>query len=292
MNFAELQTELYARGFDFLNDSAGATSLTGVTAHSAGSPPNDFLTKVAHGLTAGLRVYVAAGTAGVSGLEEGLDYYVLPIDADHFGLALTLGGDQVSIAADQTGLTITYSTPGVLRAKAWVQDAYAEICDQYEWPFLEAETTATGTVALTDLKTVIWVVDSTNKNALDFLDRRTILERVDTDLTTVGTPTYWYLNDQTIAVYPASSTTTLDVKYIKVPAALVSNGDTPLIPARYHQAIVDGAVRRALLDNNDTAEAQAVEQERQIKLANMLASLSNRNAFETDHMASTGARDL
>lgn len=176
---------------------------------------------------------------------------------------------------------------GVTRAKAWINDAYLEICDEYEWPFLEAVATGNGTVAVTDLKTVLWVVDTTNNVALDFLDRRTIVDQVDANLTTVGTPSYWYLNDTTVAVYPVGSTTALSVKYIKVPVVLSAGGDTPVVPARYHQAIIDGAVRRALLDTNNAEDAKAAEAERQAKVTTMLGSLAGRNAFETDHMAVT-----
>jgi hypothetical protein len=54
----------------------------------------------------------------------------------------------------------------------------------------------------------------------------------------------------------------LTVYFYKYGTDLASGADTPDMPSRFHEIIVDGAVVRALKDNDDYQQAQALEQSR------------------------------
>jgi hypothetical protein len=62
----------------------------------------------------------------------------------------------------------------------------------------------------------------------------------------------------TLKVWPADTSTSLTVRYLKVPTDLSSGADVPVVPTRYQPLIVDFAVVRALKDRSNFAEAQAL----------------------------------
>lgn len=160
---------------------------------------------------------------------------------------------------------------GTTRIKRWINDAYHELCEEADWGFLEADQTGTAPVITTDMRSILSVVDTTSKTELPFVDRRTLADTY-ADLTTTGTPRFYYIEEgRIVRTYPVGGS--LSVHYLKFPADLSANGDTPVVPARYHGLIVDGAVRRALLDRDNPEEAQAVEQHRQVGLAQMKRTL-------------------
>ena len=145
---------------------------------------------------------------------------------------------------------------GTTRQDAYINRAYYEICEDADWPFLEATTSGAAPLAVSDLRTIETVIDSTTKTRLSPLDRRHILE-TDYQLSTTGSPTHYYLTSgTTVAVYPANTTDTIAVRYWKVPTILTT-GTTPVIPTRFHNLIVDRAVALAYLDA-DNAEMYAV----------------------------------
>jgi hypothetical protein len=61
-------------------------------------------------------------------------------------------------------------------------------------------------------------------------------------ITTAG----WYVN-----VFPANTTDTIAVRYWFAPPSLTNAIDTPIIPPRYHDLIVDGAAAYAYLDTDN-----------------------------------------
>lgn len=60
-----------------------------------------------------------------------------------------------------------------------------------------------------------------------------------------------------ISTYPTTSVS-LSVNYLKVPADLSGSTDVPVIPSRYHLAIVDGAAELAFRARNNLDMAQAM----------------------------------
>ena len=147
------------------------------------------------------------------------------------------------------------------RLNYWINLAYqVDICEAEDWPFLA--TTATGTAPLTisDLRTVLSVIDSTNAVKLRPMDPSNITDDWDTRLTTTGSPWLYYVTGTTVvSVYPANTTSSLSVRYIKVPAALSAGSDTPVIPDRFHYLIVDAAVRRAYRNKDNFEAAQFLD---------------------------------
>lgn len=149
---------------------------------------------------------------------------------------------------------------GLVRAKAWINDAYQELCDLHLWPFLETTSTGASPLTISDLGRVITVYDSTNDYVLVYKDRHDLYTG-DPALDDTGNPSYWYTDNLTIVrTYPATSVS-LAVRYYKIPATLSSGGDTPVIPARFNDLIVDGAAVRAYKNKDNFEAAQFVRDE-------------------------------
>lgn len=150
------------------------------------------------------------------------------------------------------------------RIGRYVNQAYYEICTMDRWPFLY--TTETGTAPKTTTATihaVDSVIDTTNKNRLQFLTRSN-LQDIDTDLTTTGTPRYWYLSEATtdttiVNVYPANTSVSLSINFYKQPTIL-SGTNAHILPIRWENLIVDGACIRCYKDSDDFDSAAALQQ--------------------------------
>ena len=149
------------------------------------------------------------------------------------------------------------SGAGEVRAKRWLNQSYQEICGLDDWPFLEVSTSGSLPLTISDLRTVMSATNTVTELPLSFIDRRSAVDAYP-DLTEPGNPEYAYFTDATtIAGFPVGSDT-INVRYIKVPADLSADSDTPIIPARYQYAIVDFACGRAYMDSDNPQMAQAV----------------------------------
>lgn len=146
------------------------------------------------------------------------------------------------------------------RATRLINRAYHRICEGDDWVWLRTSTTGSAPITVSDLRTVLSVVDTTTQAVLTHLDERQIIDNVDPILTDTGTPEYYYrTSDTVLSVYPANTSDTLKVTYIKVPTDLSADGDTPVVPTRYHLAIIDAAQCDALKDYGKYDEARACE---------------------------------
>jgi hypothetical protein len=87
-----------------------------------------------------------------------------------------------------------------------------------------------------------FVVQSTNAK----LAPRRVAEMAALDskwTTTTGTPSSYCLVGFDLAgFYPFTAGTSLTPTYAQAPPVLVNAGDTPAIPERYHQSLIDGAI--------------------------------------------------
>lgn len=133
---------------------------------------------------------------------------------------------------------------GLTRAKRYLNQAYLWVCEQHPWNFLEATATGPAPLTIADVREVLSVTDTTLDRDLTPDDRRLLL-RNHGDLSNTGTPASWYLEANVLQTYPVDANTQLSVRYLKVPAELSADGDTPVIPARFHDLVVDDAERRA-----------------------------------------------
>lgn len=149
---------------------------------------------------------------------------------------------------------------GVSRVKRWINVAYQELCDAEDWPFLQALATGSAPLTIANLG-VVESVTRDNGVKLYPADRRQLTEDYNGLADTGGTAVSYYVAPgPSIVVYPAE-TITISVRYWKVAGDLVVDADTPVVPARFHELIVLGALRRAFLEESDAGDYGAVDAE-------------------------------
>lgn len=166
---------------------------------------------------------------------------------------------------------------GTTRQDYFLNRGYHRICEEADWPFLQVTATGTAPVSsLTDIRDVLYVVDTTNHAELTPRDAGDIAFE-DPDITTSGTPLYWWLDGETVKVYPTSAVG-LSIRYTKVPADLATGTDQPLIPSRYRLLIVDAAVLEAEKDKGpDPDEYRLLQADYDRRIADMKGAYLNRN---------------
>lgn len=139
-----------------------------------------------------------------------------------------------------------------------INAAYAEFLILTRWPFavanvdlvLTAETRLVTGLTSTQLGGIEAVFDVTNQRELipepplDWQFRYFIGE-------TFSEPVFYKIVGAHLVINPAPNMAiTLRVYYFADPILLVLDADTPTIPARYHEALVVGAVYRAYADDS------------------------------------------
>jgi hypothetical protein len=86
-----------------------------------------------------------------------------------------------------------YRFLGDTRVNRFINQARAELDRCYLWPYREKTTTGAAPLAIADLGPVQSVVDVSNSQApLDRVDVQTLIDLYG-DLTTAGTPIYYYV---------------------------------------------------------------------------------------------------
>jgi hypothetical protein len=163
------------------------------------------------------------------------------------------------------------------RANTYLNYAYQELCGMELWPFLESTASGAAPLTIADVRTVWTVRDTVSQQALTFQDIRDLTQAY-SDLTTTGTPYCYYLEGGAIKTFPVGGT--LSVRYFQIPATLSGDTDVAVVPDRYCMLIVDIAVRRALLDDNDAGDYSNVAQEIQAGVQNMRNDLLWQDVFD------------
>lgn len=142
---------------------------------------------------------------------------------------------------------------GEARLNRWIAQAIREICDYRPWPFLRATKEGTMPLTIGDLGHVLAVIDVAAKFQLDPISVGQALAG-DPTQSTKGKAAFWYTEDgEILKVAPIDSSSTFKVLYRKVPGAL-TDVDVPIIPADYHDLIVD-RVRVKVYKATDNYEA-------------------------------------
>jgi hypothetical protein len=164
--------------------------------------------------------------------------------------------------------------------------------DEYAWPWLETTTTGTAPLTISDLKDVLYCVDTSNRNQLTGLDARDVADW-DAIVTTAGTPESWWLDGATtLKVYPTSTSVQLSVRYVKFSPELSAGTDTPLIPVRYHSLWVDYAVIQAYLDSDNYDAARALlGYIREFRIPQMIEAYATRNRQNPGYAVVSWASD-
>lgn len=147
------------------------------------------------------------------------------------------------------------------RLLGFINDTYWDICSRESWPFLELSATptvdATGLVtAPTDIGKVLKLVDTGLGTVLEPIRLDAFTAYHANELSKTGNPYAYYFIGDALHVYPVSSTNSLALRYIRVPAALTASPDSsPIMPARHHRVFVLGALVKCFLLEDDAENA-------------------------------------
>lgn len=141
---------------------------------------------------------------------------------------------------------------------SFINEIIQEIHEYTDFEFLKTSTTlatvaaqqqyAISTAIATDVNKILSITSRDPEYFLDQLDKRDI-QKFDPDYTDVATDPYAYYLEgtDTLGLYPTpSAVKTLYVDYLKTVIDLSADADTPVIPLRFTQVIIDGAVYRGL----------------------------------------------
>lgn len=151
------------------------------------------------------------------------------------------------------------------RNEQWLNLAYKEIWNAYEWPFAEAEVTGTAlagfVAAPADFRKAIYVTDKQLGTApgrpLDFITMAELQEdySIENLALTSSSPEFWYYDPvlAQIKAYPVGGT--IYMRYYKR-AVTVAGATVPLVPAEYHLLIVDRAMVEVYKDNDEDEKAE------------------------------------
>jgi hypothetical protein len=165
-----------------------------------------------------------------------------------------------------------YLTEG--EANNYLNDAYLlDICEEEDWPFLEATAEGTAPLTIADLRTIEYVTNTTRNEKLDPILRARITDDWNPDLTQTGTPELYYVTEGSkVNIFPVSTSDTIAVRYWKVAPRLVGAA-TPLLPERFHSLIIDGAVARAYRKTADWELRNVAKADFEAELERMQTSL-------------------
>jgi hypothetical protein len=170
------------------------------------------------------------------------------------------------------------------RIDLWIKQTYEWVCSVQPWPFLEATIAGAAPLDIPDLSQILYVAGP--NTGLDGADLRDILD-ADPALTETGTATNWYLEGNTVKIWPAEAGVAISVRYIKQPPAL-TDLDSPLLPSAYHEILVDGAVLRGLKDNDEYDTAQALQAVIDMQVEGMKVAILNRNYQNPTSLVQSG----
>lgn len=175
------------------------------------------------------------------------------------------------------------------RCENYINDSYVlDICEQDDWPFLEASTESKAPLEIANLSAVRYVIDVTQEVKLVPLKQDRITDDYGVNLALAGNPVNYYLEaGDTVRVYPTSTSDTILVAYWKT-APRLTGTETPLLPTRYHSLIVDGAVARAYEDSDDYELANASKDRFNMRLQSMRDALTDlQHDAPDDHIVVT-----
>jgi hypothetical protein len=173
------------------------------------------------------------------------------------------------------------------RIKQWINRAYARLCDRQVWPFLLASTSGAAPLTISDLRSVYAVRDSGQGANLEYADIRDLrVEDPGDDAT--GSASYWYQDDDAIAIYPASGAT-ISVDYVKSPGDLTGDDDNALVPPRYRMLLIDMAVCEAYKDSDNLEAWQILRTDVEEQIDEMTNTLLVPNYDAPSSIAGDGS---
>lgn len=182
---------------------------------------------------------------------------------------------------------IANDTGGEARLNRWIQQVIRDICDLKPWPFLMATKEGAAPLEVADLAHVEAFVDVTNDNVLRPITLGQLVLG-DPDLSAVGNAEYWYTTDgKTLKVYPANTSATFLAHYRKTPAAITDEKE-PIIPADYHDIIVDGVRIKVYKATDNFAAASEILKDYERRIEGMEHALLHPNYDQARRVTRTG----
>jgi hypothetical protein len=178
------------------------------------------------------------------------------------------------------------SAAGIVRAKRFLNEAYLEICEYGDWPFVEGDITGAAPLTITDLRQVQSVWDNTQKITVYHKDRRWLRDTFG-NLAQTGSCTWYYLEGTILNLYPVDASASLRVRYLAIPPVMSGNTDVPVIPNAYQHLIVDGAVLRCMKDDDNFADVDALKQSYIADIERMRSNYLNRDLLDPDFIETT-----
>lgn len=169
----------------------------------------------------------------------------------------------------KTELTSRGAENDATRNGRWINQAYREIINAYDWPFTETSTTGTagaGFVSVPSLRKVIVVGDILGASGTPGrrLSKATFAElSEDMEIENIGdtgSPEFWWYDAVAgqIKSYPLGGT--IYARYHQRINELTGT-DTPIFDEEYHLLIAERAMVEVYKDLHDYEEAAAVRQE-------------------------------
>lgn len=173
------------------------------------------------------------------------------------------------------------------RIGTFVDRSLRTIGSKRDWPFLEDDFSGTAPLTISDLRKILSVEDVTNSQELRGADRRWLVANFP-GFADSGTPSFWYLEDNTLKLYPVDEAVEVAGRYIKRHPKL-ADGEEPLIPEEWQYLAVDLAVSHCLKDDDEREEAQALKNDVDVAIETEMApALLGRDHQGPGFIARTG----
>ncbi len=186
----------------------------------------------------------------------------------------------VSVRTEISGRGFGYLQPA--RANRLINDAYFWLVKLRPWPFREAIATGPAPLTIADLGPIATVKDTAQGGRkLHPLNRSTLEERFP-DITTPGTPCFYYVEGNAVKTTPAGGT--LQVRHWRTPTKLVADGDPLIVPDEWVQLVIDRALWRGYLDSDNFEAAAAISGAIDAALIDMMRDLLTWQSDEPEQV--------
>lgn len=161
------------------------------------------------------------------------------------------------------------------RRGQFINRAVQRLDSMYRWPYREASGVGVAPLSISNLGQVETVTNQTQNDYPLYESSFTDLTNWYGDLSTTGTPYYWYRayvsGNPVIATYP-TNTDSIGVQFWKISPTLTGT-DNPISPERYHLLYVELAVQMAYRDRDNHAAAESLQLELNRQVFEMVEEL-------------------
>ena len=163
---------------------------------------------------------------------------------------------------------------GPARADRWINQAYQSVCLKEPWPFRLTTATGAAPLAIADLGQIARNGVTIPSNNGWIREEATEVEATPLLGYAISStfPWLYYLDNQTVKTWPVT-TASVSVRYYKIPAKLVNDGDLTIVPERFMDVIIDDAVVRGGKDRMAPEVIAIARQERDAGLVDMREAL-------------------